>query len=94
MSTDGGISWWYLPPTIGTFHDQISTINTNSPFYGEGILMVQQLVVAVEIRFIHLITKHLTHQICLERILDLDILSSLTNYWNMMAGTLMMLEWR
>ena len=37
MSTDGGISWWYLPPTIGTFHDQISTINTNSPFYGEGI---------------------------------------------------------
>ena len=37
VSTDGGISWWYLPPTIGTFHDQISTINTNSPFYGEGI---------------------------------------------------------
>ena len=36
-STDGGINWWYLPPQIGTFHDQISTANTNSPFYGEGI---------------------------------------------------------
>ena len=37
VSTDGGINWWYLPPQIGTFHDQISTANTNSPFYGEGI---------------------------------------------------------
>ena len=37
VSTDGGINWWYLPPSIGNFHDQISTINTNSPFYGEGI---------------------------------------------------------
>ena len=37
VSNDGGMSWWYLPPTIGTFHDQISTINSNSPFYGEGI---------------------------------------------------------
>jgi len=36
-STDGGLNWWYLPPTIGTFHDQISTINSNSPFFGEGI---------------------------------------------------------
>ena len=37
VSNDGGMSWWYLPPTIGTFHDQISTINSNSPFFGEGI---------------------------------------------------------
>ena len=38
ISTDGGLNWWYIPPAIGTFHDQISTINPNSPFYGEGIL--------------------------------------------------------
>ena len=38
ISTDGGLNWWYIPPTLGTFHDQISTINPNSPFYGEGIL--------------------------------------------------------
>ena len=38
ISTDGGLNWWYIPPTLGTFHDQISTINSNSPFYGEGIL--------------------------------------------------------
>ncbi|MBL6890799.1 MAG: hypothetical protein ISR22_01980 [Candidatus Poseidoniaceae archaeon] len=38
ISTDGGLNWWYIPPAIGTFHDQISTINSNSPFYGEGIL--------------------------------------------------------
>ena len=38
ISTDGGLNWWYIPPTIGTFHDQISTINSNSPFFGEGIL--------------------------------------------------------
>ena len=37
ISTDGGLDWWYIPPTLGTFHDQISTINSNSPFYGEGI---------------------------------------------------------
>ena len=37
VSTDGGINWWYLPAKIGNFHDQISTANTNSPFYGEGI---------------------------------------------------------
>lgn len=37
ISTDGGLNWWYIPPTLGTFHDQISTINSNSPFYGEGI---------------------------------------------------------
>ncbi|MGB0464316.1 MAG: hypothetical protein ACPGIG_05630, partial [Candidatus Poseidoniaceae archaeon] len=37
VSTDGGINWWYLPAKIGDFHDQISTANTNSPFYGEGI---------------------------------------------------------
>ena len=38
ISTDGGLNWWYIPPAIGTFHDQISTINSNSPFFGEGIL--------------------------------------------------------
>ena len=38
VSTDGGINWWFLPPKITDFHDQISTANTNSPFYGEGIL--------------------------------------------------------
>ena len=37
VSTDGGINWWYLPARIGDFHDQISTANTNSPFFGEGI---------------------------------------------------------
>jgi len=37
VSTDGGINWWLLPAQIGAFHDQISTANTNSPFYGEGI---------------------------------------------------------
>lgn len=38
ISTDGGDSWWYLPPTLTGFHDQISTVNSNSPFYGEGII--------------------------------------------------------
>ena len=38
VSTDGGINWWYLPARIGDFHDQISSVNTNSPFFGEGIL--------------------------------------------------------
>ena len=37
-STDGGINWWYLPANIGGFHDQISTVNFNSPFFNEGIL--------------------------------------------------------
>ena len=37
-STDGGITWWFLPAQVGPFHDQISTANTNSPFYGEGII--------------------------------------------------------
>ena len=37
VSTDGGINWWYLPARVGDFHDQISTANTNSPFFGEGI---------------------------------------------------------
>ena len=38
ISTDGGLSWWYLPADPGGFHDQLSTVNTNSPFYGEGLL--------------------------------------------------------
>ena len=38
VSSDGGINWWYLPPAIGDFHDQISTININSPFFGQGII--------------------------------------------------------
>ena len=37
VSTNDGLDWWYLPPQINGFHDQISTANTNSPFYGEGI---------------------------------------------------------
>lgn len=37
ISTDGGDSWWFLPVDTTSFHDQISTPNTNSPFYGEGI---------------------------------------------------------
>ena len=38
ISTDGGLNWWYLPADVGGFHDQISNVNTNSPFYGEGLL--------------------------------------------------------
>ena len=37
VSTDGGQSWWWLPYSAG-FHDQISTANTNSPFFGRGII--------------------------------------------------------
>ena len=37
VSTDGGINWWYLPANVGGFHDQISTVNSNSPFFNEGI---------------------------------------------------------
>ena len=37
-STDGGINWWYMPANVGAFHDQISTVNSNSPFFNEGIL--------------------------------------------------------
>ena len=36
-STDGGINWWFLPATLGSFHDQLSTVNSNSPFFNEGI---------------------------------------------------------
>ena len=38
LSTDGGLNWWYLPSDPGGFHDRISTVNSNSPFYGEGLL--------------------------------------------------------
>ena len=38
ISTDGGQTWWLLPPNLNGFHDQISTVNTNSPFFGEGII--------------------------------------------------------
>ena len=38
VSTDGGLNWWFLPADPGGFHDQISTVNSASPFYGEGIL--------------------------------------------------------
>ena len=38
LSTDGGLNWWYLPGDPGGFHDRISTVNTNSPFYGKGLL--------------------------------------------------------
>ena len=37
ISTDGGQSWWWLPYTVG-FHDQVSTANTNSPLFGQGII--------------------------------------------------------
>lgn len=37
ISTDGGESWWFLPPTLGTFHDQLSTVNSFSPFFNQGI---------------------------------------------------------
>ena len=38
ISTDGGQQWWWLPPQLDGFHDQISTVNTNSPFFGRGII--------------------------------------------------------
>ena len=38
ISTDGGQNWWWLPPQLNGFHDQISTVNTNSPLFGEGII--------------------------------------------------------
>ncbi len=38
ISNDGGLTWWWLPPDLKGFHDQISTVNTNSPLFGEGIL--------------------------------------------------------
>ena len=38
ISTDGGESWWFIPPTLGSFHDQISTANSNSPFFNQGII--------------------------------------------------------
>ena len=38
ISTDGGQDWWWLPPQLNGFHDQISTVNTNSPLFGEGII--------------------------------------------------------
>ena len=37
ISTDGGESWWFIPPTFGTFHDQLSTVNSFSPFFNQGI---------------------------------------------------------
>ena len=38
LSTDGGETWWLLPPDVPGFHDQISTANPRSPFYLEGII--------------------------------------------------------
>ena len=37
ISTDGGDSWWFIPPTFSSFHDQLSTVNSFSPFYNQGI---------------------------------------------------------
>ena len=37
ISTDGGDNWWFIPPTLNTFHDQISTTNVNSPLFNQGI---------------------------------------------------------
>ncbi len=38
ISTDGGQTWWFLPPDVNGFHDQISNVNLNSPLYGQGII--------------------------------------------------------
>jgi len=38
ISTDGGDSWWFIPPTFGSFHDQLSTVNSFSPFHNQGII--------------------------------------------------------
>jgi hypothetical protein len=38
ISNDGGQTWWWLPTELNGFHDQISTVNTNSPFFGRGII--------------------------------------------------------
>ncbi len=38
ISTDGGQNWWWLPPQLNGFHDQISTVNTNSPLFSQGII--------------------------------------------------------
>ena len=38
ISNDGGQTWWWLPTDLNGFHDQISTVNTNSPFFGRGII--------------------------------------------------------
>ena len=38
LSTDGGQTWWWLPANVNGFHDQISTVNTNSPLFGQGII--------------------------------------------------------
>lgn len=38
ISTDEGLSWWWLPAEVNGFHDQVSTVNTNSPFFGRGII--------------------------------------------------------
>lgn len=38
ISTDGGQTWWWLPTDLNGFHDQVSTANTNSPFFGRGII--------------------------------------------------------
>ena len=37
LSTDGGESWWFIPPAVGSFHDQLSTVNSFSPFYNQAI---------------------------------------------------------
>lgn len=37
LSTDGGDNWWFIAPDLNGFHDQLSQVNTQSPFYGEGI---------------------------------------------------------
>lgn len=38
ISTDGGQTWWWLPTDLNGFHDQVSTVNSNSPFFGRGII--------------------------------------------------------
>jgi len=38
ISTDGGDSWWWLPTQVPDFHDQISTANSQSPFFQAGII--------------------------------------------------------
>ena len=38
LSVDGGDSWWLLPPDVPGFHDQLSTANSQSPYFLEGII--------------------------------------------------------
>ena len=38
VSNNSGLNWWILPAKINDFHDQISNNNSNSPFFGHGVI--------------------------------------------------------